>query len=98
MSMKNAVGKPVSKTVAFCGEKVTIKKLTVAEVQSIQAKATEAAGDESASISMLKFVIGLSVDGGADLTDEEFADFPIDELSKLSNEVLEYSGLGNVSK
>jgi hypothetical protein len=34
------------------------------------------------------------VEGGEDLTDEDFETFPMDELSKLSTEVMKFSGIG----
>ncbi len=102
------VGKRVSKSVKFMGEDVTITKMSVHEVQNIQAVAKqlqakaaehEAAGTvdedaETADFDVLKLILRLGVEGAADMTDEEIEGLPIDELSKLSNEVMRYVGLG----
>jgi hypothetical protein len=36
----------------------------------------------------------MGVEGGDDLDDTDFDNFPMEELSKLSNEIMKYSGLG----
>lgn len=95
--MKNLVGKIVSKKVKFMGEEVSIRKLSVGQVMEIQQLSKGIAEDEKASLELLQFVIASAVDGAEDLTSEDFQQFPVDELSKLSNEVLTYSGLGNVA-
>lgn len=93
--MKHLVNKPMTKKVKFMGEDVEIKKLSVGEVMQIQQKSKSIAEDEKASIELLQFVISSAVKGAEELTAEDFESFPIDELSKLSNAVMEYSGLGN---
>ena len=45
-------------------------------------------------LNLLQGVIRASVEDAKDLTDEEFATFPMDELSKLSNEIMKFSGIG----
>lgn len=96
--MKNLVGKVMSKKFKFMETDVTINKLSVGKVLEIQEKAKNLESSENASIDMLQFVIASSVVGAEELTPEDFATFPIDELSKLSNAVLEFSGLGNAEK
>lgn len=93
--MKHLVGKSMSKKVKFMGEDVTIRKLSVSQVMDIQEKSKVAEADENASMELLQYVISCAVDGASELSAEDFQTFPIDELSKLSNEVLGYSGLGN---
>ena len=102
------VGKRMTKQVKFMGEDVTISKMSVHEVQEIQAVAAEMqrvakeheeAGTvntdvESSDFGVLKLILRLGVEGAKDLTDAEIEDLPIDELSKLSNEVMKYVGLG----
>jgi hypothetical protein len=46
---------------------------------------------------VLKLVISAGVEGGAELTDEDFQGFSMDELSKLSAEVMKFSGIGSES-
>jgi len=92
VGMKNFVGRKMQKTVKFMGEDLKISKLLVSEVLEIQAlaKITE----ETDGLNVLKTVIRSAAEGGKDLTDEDFNSFPIDELSKLSEEIMKYSGLG----
>ena len=93
-AFRQLAAKKMTKTHKFMGEDVKISKLNVAEVLDIQAKAKELEKDESKGFDVLKTVIRASVDGADDLTDEEFEQFPMDELSKLSNEIMKFSGLG----
>jgi hypothetical protein len=92
--IKALVGQRMTKTVKFLGGDVKISKLTVSEVLEIQAKAKDAEKDENAGLELLKTVIRSAVEGGTDLDDSDFDNFPMDELSKLSNEIMKYSGLG----
>lgn len=102
--MKGMVGRRMTKKVKFMGDDLEISKLSVAEVMDIQAnaKALElAAADENSDnngeengLNLLQGVIKASVESAKDLTDEEFSTFPMDELSKLSNEIMKFSGIG----
>jgi len=92
--IKGLVGKKMTKSVKFMGEDVKISKLSVAEVMNIQEKAKEIEKDESAGLELLQTVIRSAVEGADDLADEDFAAFPMDELSKLSNEIMKFSGIG----
>lgn len=89
-----------AKKVKFVGEDVDVMKLTVAQVLEIQAAAKDAetTTDDASSIKMLYLVLRMGVAEFAEATDEEFACLPMDELSKLSAEILKFSGLGNDSK
>jgi hypothetical protein len=98
--IKALVGRKQTKNVKFVGEDVTITKLTVAQVKAVQeaAKAldvpegTEA--DDDAGLNVLRTVIRSSVNGGEQLTDEDFEGFPIDELRNLSKHIMTFSGIG----
>lgn len=92
--IKGLVGKKMTKSVKFMGEDVKINKLSVAEVMDIQEKAKSLEQDDAAGFDVLKTVIKAAVDGGADLTDQDFENFPMDELSKLSAEIMKFSGIG----
>jgi len=95
--IKGLVGKKLTKTVKFMDENVKISKLTVAEVMEIQqhAKTAEANPESTTNgFEVLKTVIKASVENGDSLTDEEFQGFPMDELAKLSAEIMKYSGIG----
>lgn len=89
----------------FCNETIKIRKLTVSQVSAIQTTAREielAKSDTSAdglarseklSMDLLELMIRSGVDEFKDFTSEEFGELPIDELTKLSNQILKYSGL-----
>jgi hypothetical protein len=98
MSIKNLIGKKMSRNVKFMGEDVKITKLSVAEVLDIQEKAKNLEGNDAEGFNILKSVIRSAVEGGDELSDEDFQGFPMDELSKLSNEIMKFSGLGNEGK
>lgn len=87
------VTKRLTKSVDFMGDKVKISKLTVSQVLEIQAAADESKGDSTSTLDLLRRVIKMSVEGAAELDDESFKNFPMDELSKLSSEILKYSGM-----
>ena len=92
--IKALVGRKMSKNVKFMGEDVKVSKLSVAEVMDIQAKAKELETNDAAGLEVLKVVITAAVEGASELSDEDFANFPMDELSKLSAEIMKFSGIG----
>lgn len=92
--IKSLVGKKMSKSVKFMGEEVKIHKLCVSEVMEIQSIAKNMKEDEEEGLSVLSKVIRSAVEGAEDLTDEDFSTFPLDELSKLSAEIMKFSGIG----
>jgi len=92
--MKGLVGRKMTKTVKFMSEDIKIAKLSVAEVMNIQEKAKGIEKDEAEGFNILKTVIRASVEEARDLADEDFNNFPLDELSKLSNEIMKFSGIG----
>ena len=94
MSFKGLVGKKMTKTVKFMGEDVKISKLSVAEVLDIQTKAKTADDSETEGFAVLKTVLRAAVEGAQDIADQDFNSFPMDELSKLSTEIMKFSGIG----
>jgi hypothetical protein len=94
--IKGLVGRKSSKDVKFLGESVKISKLTVDQVTEIQAlaKAAEESKDENSGMELLKLVIRAAVEGGEELTDEDFGGFPMDELSRVSQDIMKFSGIG----
>ena len=92
--IKSLVGKKMTKDVPFMGEKVKISKLSVSEVMEIQNAAKKLESDDSESLNILRTVIRSAVEGAEDLVDEDFEKFPMDELSKLSSEIMKFSGIG----
>ncbi len=94
--MKGLVGRKISKTVKFMGQDLKINKLMVSEVIDIRSQAAKVNEDDSSDrgLDLIKTVIKLSVEDAEDLSDEDFANLPIDDLTKLSEEIMNYSGLG----
>lgn len=95
--MKHLVGKVITKKVDFMGDQVEVKKLSVSEVMKIQefVKKASKSSSEATQLDLLKNVIRIAVIGAEELTDADFDTFPIDALSTLSEEIMEYSGLGS---
>jgi hypothetical protein len=93
MSFEKLIGKKMTKTVKFMGEDMRISKLSVAQIMSIQSAAKSAENDDSKGFEILKTIIRASAEGADALQDQDFDNFPMDELSKLSNEIMTYSGI-----
>lgn len=91
--IKSLVGKSVSKNVKFMGVDVSISKLSVSQVMEIQEKAKEGADQDNSALAVLQLIVSQAVDGASELTTEDFMSFPMDELSKLSNEIMKFSGV-----
>jgi len=98
VGIKGFVGRKMTQKTDFMGDKVNIHRLSVSQIQDLQAKAKAAEGvsenDEEAGLEVLRVVIRAGVEGGADMTDEDFKEMPMDELSKLSNAIMKFSGFG----
>jgi hypothetical protein len=95
--MKKLVGKSMTKKVKFLNEEVTIKKLTVAQVMEIQ-ELSKKVDEDTGSMDILSYVVRNAVEDADELTDDELRQFPLEELSRLSGDILTFSGLGNVGK
>jgi hypothetical protein len=91
--IKALVGKKMTKSVKFIGEDIKITKLSVAEVMEIQDRAKAINDDPDSGFDLLKRIIKMSAEGADDLQEEDFQNFPMDELSKLSNEIMKFSGI-----
>ena len=76
-------------------ETVEVRKLTVAQVrdfQKLMGENPEEAGDEK-GLELQRYVIRTAVVGADELTDEEMDSFPLDDLSRLVNSILELAGV-----
>ncbi len=108
-TIKGLVGRKMSKSVKFMGEDIKITKLSVAQIKQIQelVKAQKAVEDKQKAsgveasesdnedgLELVKFVVRTSVEGGAELSDEDFLEFSMDDLTTLSNSIMEFSGMG----
>lgn len=94
MAFKDLIGKVVSKKTKFLETEVVMRKLSLDQVEKIQEAAKNIGEDEKNAIDMLRTVISMSIEGAEDLSEEDFRKFPIEDLNKLSEEILKYSGLG----
>jgi len=84
----------VTKTVKFMDQDLEIKQLTVKGVKELQ-KALDTNNDTTLdAIKTLAIIFKATVIGAQDMTEEEFEAFPIEPLTKLSNDILEFNGLG----
>ena len=92
--MKALIGKRMDKAYKFMNTDIKVSKLSVAQVLAVQELANNASADGKAGFELIKQVIKMSVKESEELTDEDFATFPMDELTKLSNEIMKFSGLG----
>lgn len=96
--IKGLVGKRMNKSIKFMGDNIEISKLSVSQVLEIQEEAKRSEGSDSAGFDLIKTVVRYAVKGGEELTDDDFQAFPMDELSKLSSEIMTFSGLGGDQK
>ena len=84
----------VSKKVKFMNEDVEIVKLSVSHVLTIQEMAAAVKEDnEKDNIGLLLYVIRQAAPEFKDYTDAELYELPMEELTKLSGEIMKYSGL-----
>jgi hypothetical protein len=90
--MKALVGRQQDKIVKFMGEDIVIHKLSVGQVMQIQ-EASASKDDAKTGLNLLKMVIRLACRDAAELSDEEFDSFAMDDLTGLSNEIMAYSGV-----
>jgi hypothetical protein len=91
--MKNLVGRRITKTTKFLDEQVTIRKLSTAQALQIQAASAEMQPDDESQLNLIYDVIRAGVEGGSELTDEDFGTWPLEDISKLSSEIMKFSGL-----
>ena len=93
-NLRNLLSKTITKKVKFMGDEVEVCKLTIAQVERIQAFTKDASeNSESDIFASLKKILDEGVTGFSELTMEEFKQFPLEELQALSSHVTEFSGL-----
>jgi hypothetical protein len=92
MSFKDLIKKKMTRETKFMGESVKISKLSVAEVEEIQAIVKQQ-DENTEDYTILQKVICLAVEDANELSMEDFKSFPLDELNKLSKEIMKFSGL-----
>ena len=89
------IGSVSKKTVKFMEKDLEISKLTINQVIRIQAitREAEASEGDNSGIKILSAVIREGAAELKDLSQEDLQDFPMEELTILSNEIMEFSGL-----
>jgi hypothetical protein len=97
MAENRFVGTKVTKKTKFMGQDLDICKLTITQVMRIQAQAKvlEENASETENLKLLSIVVQEGAKELSELTAEQLYEFPMDELTTLSNEIMKYSGLGN---
>jgi hypothetical protein len=79
------------------GDEVEVKKLTVGEILELQKvinASQKGKQDEEKQMKLLRDILRLAVIGADEISDEEFSNFPLGELSELSQQVVSVSGMG----
>jgi len=87
------------KEVEFLGEKVKIRKLSVRHVLEIQQKTKELQAIEKPTeedqLRMIYEIVKRGVPEFIEVKLEEIFELSLDDLNTLSNQIMEYSGVGN---
>ena len=87
-------GKLITKKTKFLDEEIVINKLTVAQVLEIQENARKLKeGDEQGNIDLVVLTIKSGCKELVEFENEAFMEWPLEELQKLSGEILKFSGL-----
>lgn len=92
------------KKTKFLGNDLRIFKLTAdqfAEVQALSKSVGEEAketGKEPDGLAIVYAVVRMGAEGAKDITDEQFAQMPLDDLNKLCDEIFKHSGLAADAK
>ena len=93
-NIKSFLNRRITTKTKFMGEEVDISKLTTNQVMEIQAAAEANKAEKMAGLKMMISVIRAGCPAlVADCTDEDFYQLPLDEVSKLSSEIMSYSGM-----
>jgi len=93
------LGQRVTKKVKFVELDIEISKLTMGQVNEVQAKARALAETpDGDNLELLVMVVKFGAPELSDVSDEEFLNFPLDELTKLSAAIMQFSGLNTDKK
>lgn len=94
------VGKSNTRKTKFMGNDVEIRKLSISDVDQLRSK-SEALNDESLTDErkeeigrdIMLTTLRVGVVGATELTEENLATFPLDDINALTKEIMVYSGL-----
>lgn len=89
------LGSKKSKKVTFMDQDLEIVKLSINQVLRVQTitKEEEQKATEDSGIKILLAVIKEGASELNDLTQEQMQEFPMESLSELANQIMEFSGL-----
>jgi hypothetical protein len=92
-SIMKLVGKKMSQEVKFMGEKVKISKLSISQVEEIQELSKDLEANPDKGFDVMKKVLRSAVEGGEELQDDDFKNFPMDEMASLTQAIMAFSGV-----
>tara|TARA_R110002124_G_scaffold32577_3_gene109020 strand:+ start:2317 stop:2631 length:315 start_codon:yes stop_codon:yes gene_type:complete len=85
----------ITKKVSFLEQEVEVKQLTVKGIKDLQLALDSIKGaSDVGGLSTLSIIFKATVVGAEKMADEDFEKFPIQALTKLSNDILLFNGLG----
>jgi hypothetical protein len=89
--MKKFVSKRQSKKVDFAGDSLEITKLLVGDTKKIQEVVkSEEEGD---GMEVIKTIIKLSVKEAEELSEDDWDNLALDDLTSLANDIMKFSGM-----
>lgn len=94
--MKRFITNLPTKEVEFMDDKITIKKLSAGAIKRIgkASKKLDATKDEDSLVILMSIMKeGVVLEEGEEITVELLEEFPLDALSKLSNDIMIYAGV-----
>jgi len=83
----------ITKKIPFLNQEVEIKQLTVKGIKDLQKVLDQNKTDDVTGIRTLSAIFKSTVVGAEEMKEEDFEKFPIQSLTKLSQEILVYNGL-----
>ena len=90
--MKHLIGKVRTQEVDFMDDKLEVKLLSISDIEDMQ-KEISSKDDDMASLQTLSKICKHTVVGAEEMTDEEFKQFPLIEVTKLVEEIMKVNGL-----
>lgn len=89
------IGSTAKKKLTFLGQELEIAKLNINQVLEIQAltREAEASGDNNSGIKVISAVVRAGAADLRELTQTELQELPMDDLSELSNAIMDFSNL-----
>ena len=89
------IGAKVTKATKFMNMPIEMSKLSVQQVMDVQeqARVNKDSTDEMQNFKLICTVVRYGAPDLAEFTDDELQQFALDELTRLSNEIMAFSGL-----